>query len=278
MVVMALIVQAPFSSVTAHAASPVKLVQPLSGTGKITVKLKKNSLLRSAKKSIAIPKGARVRIVPSTRNGTLGQQDVTYKSDKKAVASVTKKGLIKAKKLGQAKITVVTLDETKKITLTVNVVKNYRVNGIRKSFVNLALDTVGEIPYYWGGKPDYPGWEGNGFGEEIEPDYLGRTRRGLDCSGYVAWVYWSVTGIKPGGMGTVNFTKSLELEEISYSELKPGDVGLIRTPGLPSNHIGIFVGLDAKNGKPVWVHCTGTPRNTVVCEKTDMFSVFYRTF
>ncbi len=152
------------------------------------------------------------------------------------------------------------------------------VSEVRETFVNYAISYVGQISYYWGGKPDVPGWEGNGFGTIVDADYKGRNRKGLDCSGFVSWVYWSVTGIKPPGMSTNNLTKGLHLSQISYSQIKPGDIGFISAPGAKSNHVGIFVGIDEATGRGKWVHCSGAPRNTVVLDTTNMFSVYYRMF
>ncbi|WP_026659372.1 C40 family peptidase [Butyrivibrio sp. AC2005] len=152
------------------------------------------------------------------------------------------------------------------------------VSEVREAFVNYAISYVGQISYYWGGKPDVSGWDGNGFGTVVDADYKGRSKKGLDCSGFVSWVYWSVTGIKPPGMSTNNLTKGLHLSQISYSQIKPGDIGFISAPGAKSNHVGIFVGIDEDSGRGKWVHCSGVPRNTVVLDTTNMFSVYYRMF
>lgn len=79
----------------------------------------------------------------------------------------------------------------------------------------------------------------------------------LDCSSFVAWAYqkcgytdvpyWSTTG---------TFLSSPNFRQISSSELKPGDIGLINWVGSGgSNHVGIFVGRDS-SGTPMWLHCT----------------------
>lgn len=81
--------------------------------------------------------------------------------------------------------------------------------------------------------------------------------RTLDCSSFVAWCfqkcgyrdvpYWSTTGTF---LGAANF------RQISASDLKPGDIGLINwVASGGSNHVGIFVGRDA-NGQAMWLHCT----------------------
>lgn len=75
----------------------------------------------------------------------------------------------------------------------------------RKDFVRYALTSVGKIPYYWGGKPSAPGYTGNGFGSLTVPDEDGRLLKGLDCSGWINWVYWSVTGKGWGPRVPVHF-------------------------------------------------------------------------
>ena len=151
------------------------------------------------------------------------------------------------------------------------------VSEARSSMVNFAIGNVDKISYYWGGKAKCAGFDGNDFGKTIKSDYKGRNKKGLDCSGFVSWCYWSTTGYRPHGQNTSNFTTSLGLKKISANQLKPGDVGLENTPGSKTNHIGIFVGY-ADNGRAKWVHCAGAPSNKVVCNTTNCFKVYYKTF
>lgn len=73
---------------------------------------------------------------------------------------------------------------------------------VRRDMVRYALASVGKIPYYWGGKPSRPGYTGNHFGSVVQPDREGRFLKGLDCSGWINWVYWSVTGQSLGAQST----------------------------------------------------------------------------
>ena len=151
------------------------------------------------------------------------------------------------------------------------------VSEARTEIVSFALDQVGRIPYYWGGKARCAGFDGNGFGEPVKPDYKGRNKRGLDCSGFVSWVYWSVMSPSaascPAGQSTASFTGSLGLTRINADALKPGDIGLEAMPGAGSNHIGIFAGYD-ESGRMKWVHCAGSSGTT--CSTTNCFRVYYR--
>ena len=91
----------------------------------------------------------------------------------------------------------------------------------------------------------------------VEPDRKGRDRKGLDCSGFVQWVYGSALGITiPGSTGAYSgYTAE------SYGELKIGDLGFLNTPGAESNHVGIYAGKD-ENGNDLWVHCSSSKGST----------------
>lgn len=115
------------------------------------------------------------------------------------------------------------------------------VSEQRKEVVRFALSSVGRVPYYWGGKPWAKGYDGNQFGSVTTPDVDGRFLRGLDCSGWVSWVYWSATGSRLGGESTLTLTSCGQA--ISKDELLPGDI-CIRTTG--EAHVVIFLGWTAE--------------------------------
>ncbi len=150
-------------------------------------------------------------------------------------------------------------------------------DGLRNEVASYALSMVGQIPYYWGGKPTSGDYEDNDFFSYVPPDTKGRTAKGLDCSGFVKFVYWHVLGYPLNANNTGDFTGG-QFKKVYDSELKPGDVGLLRegysTGSGNANHIGIFVGRD-ESGNAIFVHCTGAPRNIVVCGMQN-FKVFYR--
>lgn len=149
-----------------------------------------------------------------------------------------------------------------------------KLTSSRKSFINFALTYVGQIDYYFGGKASKPGFSGNDFGSRVEPDEKGRTLKGLDCSGFVSWVYWSVFNVKPG-MSSSSFVSSLHLTRTTSDKLVPGDIGMANLPGATENHIGIFVGYDENTGRAKWVHSSGSPTNKVVCNTTNIFRYYY---
>lgn len=129
------------------------------------------------------------------------------------------------------------------------------LNENRQKLISTAYLMVG-MPYEWGGKPAGPG-------------LTGVPSSGLDCSGFVKWVYWTALGEEPAFLSTWSITESDEtkLVEISYEELQPGDIGLRRTS--ESGHTGIYAG----NG--MWIH---EASESVGCVRNyyKNFTKFYR--
>lgn len=128
---------------------------------------------------------------------------------------------------------------------------------MKQDFIRYALSSVGKIPYYWGGKPTLPGYTGNNFGSVTAPDEDGRFLSGLDCSGWINWVYWSVTGRGLGAEGTGTLINSGRA--VSKSELLPGDI-CVRTG--PSAHVVIFLGWTA-DGQMLCIQETSGSVNNV---------------
>ncbi|WP_181995483.1 NlpC/P60 family protein [Clostridium sp. AM58-1XD] len=99
------------------------------------------------------------------------------------------------------------------------------ISQTRRDLVRFALESVGKVPYYWGGKPSARGYTGNLFGSIVEPDKKGRIRKGLDCSGWISWVYWSVTGNHLPSESTAGLVNCGTA--VAPKDLQPGDI-LIR--------------------------------------------------
>lgn len=110
----------------------------------------------------------------------------------------------------------------------------------RKNLVEYALSSVGRVPYYWGGKPRAAGYEGNAFGTVVSADMDGRFLRGLDCSGWISWVYWSATGNRLGGESTSSLMSCGS--PVTKEELLPGDICI--RPGADA-HVVMFLGWTA---------------------------------
>ncbi len=145
------------------------------------------------------------------------------------------------------------------------------VSQTRRDIVEFALNSVGKVPYYWGGKPAGPGYTNNSFYSLISPDYRGRILKGLDCSGWINWVYWSVTGHSLAGESTGTLIGCGR--RIQRSELQPGDI-IIRTGS--DAHVVMFL-CWAQNGNFIGIHETGGVINNVVVAEMTASWPYYRS-
>ncbi|ETP73791.1 cell wall-associated hydrolase, invasion-associated protein [Lachnospiraceae bacterium JC7] len=135
------------------------------------------------------------------------------------------------------------------------------ISAKRKRVIKFALESVGKVPYYYGGKAGAKGYEKNYFGSIVNPDHRGRILRGLDCSGWIQWVYWSAIGDRLNGSAS---TSSLvgEGEKIKRADLQPGDI-IIREGA--DSHVVMFLSWGS-NGKMVAIHENGSANNVSVNE------------
>lgn len=140
----------------------------------------------------------------------------------------------------------------------------------RKDLIHFALSSVGKVPYYWGGKATSMNYGSNNFGILTTPDYKGRVLKGLDCSGWISWVYWSSTGQR------LNYesTSGLALcgTRISRDELQPGDI-IIRTG--TEAHAIMFLGW-TEDGRIRCIHESSTNINNVTVAIRDANWPYYR--
>ena len=141
----------------------------------------------------------------------------------------------------------------------------------RKDFVRYALTSVGKIPYYWGGKPSAPGYTGNGFGSLTVPDEDGRLLKGLDCSGWINWVYWSVTGKGLGAQSTGTLLGCGS--PVARDELLPGDICIRFNP---MAHAVIFLGWTAEGNMLCIQETTGNSNNVEVGTVTSNWESYRR--
>lgn len=145
-----------------------------------------------------------------------------------------------------------------------NITKN------RRTVIETALRSVGRIPYYYGGKAFRAGYENNLFGSKVASDYKGRCLKGLDCSGWVNWVYQTAFNkqiIKSDGTSKLAF----EGKRIKRNELLPGD--LIIRPGIDS-HVMMFLEW-AEDGKVRVIHENGSVNNVSIAS-FDAYYPYYR--
>lgn len=144
------------------------------------------------------------------------------------------------------------------------------LSQIRKDIIRFALSSVGKVPYYWGGKASAPDYSRNGFGTLITPDDKGRILKGLDCSGWINWVYWSVTGSRL----PYESTSGLALcgSPVNRNHLKPGDI-IIRTG--EDAHVIMFLEW-TEDGKIRCIHESSGNVNNVTVSVRDANWPYYR--
>ncbi len=145
------------------------------------------------------------------------------------------------------------------------------ISQTRRNLVRFALESVGRIPYYWGGKPSAPDYASNRFGILTSPDYKGRVLKGLDCSGWISWVYWSVTGERLPYESTSGL--AVLGKKISRNELQPGDI-IVRTG--TEAHVIMFLGW-TPDGRIQCIHESSSPVNNVTVAVRDANWPYYRS-
>ena len=141
----------------------------------------------------------------------------------------------------------------------------------RRAVITCALNSVGKIPYYYGGKPSTAGLSGNHFASVTSPDYKGRILSGLDCSGWVNWVYWTALDNRMGAASTYEIVRTGGA--INSAELQPGDL-LVQLGG--DSHVVMFLGWNA-DGTILGVHESGSASNVTV-GKVHAVWPYYRAF
>ena len=135
----------------------------------------------------------------------------------------------------------------------------------RKAVVETAVQLVGKVSYFWGGKSLTLGWDDRwGVPTEVTAAGSGSTGTirpfGLDCSGFVDWSFYNATnGSYYPGRGGGAATQHSYCTNISWSDAQPGD--LVFYPD--DSHVGIVGGKDA-DGNLLIVHCSGGANGVVI--------------
>lgn len=146
-------------------------------------------------------------------------------------------------------------------------VPNYNsLNPIRKGILAAAASGIASGKPYHIRQGDNDPCSGKATGPGLD----GIQACGIDCSGFVQWSLWTATGNKPFSGGTSNMVSSIGgvFEEISASELQPGDIGL-KHKNSGGNHTGIYAG----NG--MWFHAANS-NSGIIRSKYNGFTVFLR--
>ena len=144
----------------------------------------------------------------------------------------------------------------------------------RKNVVETAVQLVGRVSYFWGGKSLTLGWDDRwGTSMEVTAAGSGSTGTvrpfGLDCSGFVDWTFYNATdGSYYPGRGGGAATQHSYCTNISWSDAQPGD--LVFYPD--DSHVGIVGGKDA-DGNLLIVHCSGGANGVVITGSAGFTSV-----
>lgn len=144
----------------------------------------------------------------------------------------------------------------------------------REAVVRAACSLVGKVNYFWGGKSLVIGWDTR-WGELRQVTAAGSSTTGtyrpygLDCSGFVDWVFYNQSGgsyvIGHGGGATMQHSYCTN---ISWADAQPGD--LVFYPD--NSHVGIVGGRDA-NGELLIIHCASGHNNVVITGKEGFTSI-----
>ena len=144
----------------------------------------------------------------------------------------------------------------------------------RKQVVLTAYQLLGKVNYFWGGKSLVLGWDSH-WGTPMEVTAAGSSSSGtvrpfgLDCSGFVDWVFYNVTsGSYVIGHGGGASSQHSYCTDISWSDAQPGD--LVFYPG--DSHVGIVCGFDS-SGNIMVIHCASGANNVVVTGKSGFTSI-----
>ena len=144
----------------------------------------------------------------------------------------------------------------------------------REAVIRTACSLVGKVNYFWGGKSLVIGWDTR-WGEVRQVTAAGSSTTGtyrpygLDCSGFVDWVFYNATGgsyiIGHGGGATAQHSYCTD---IPWADAQPGD--LVFYPD--NSHVGIIGGRDA-NGELLVIHCASGYNNVVVTGASGFASI-----
>lgn len=148
------------------------------------------------------------------------------------------------------------------------------ISDSRKAIVRQALTLVGKVNYFWGGKSLVIGWDSR-WGQPTKVSAAGSPSTGtirpygLDCSGFVDWVFYNVSGgAYVIGHGGGVATQHTYCEAISWEQAQPGD--LVFYPD--DSHVGIIGGWDDAGNIQI-IHCASGLNNVVITGKSGFATV-----
>ena len=105
----------------------------------------------------------------------------------------------------------------------------------------------------------------------VSPDEEGRRLRGLDCSGWINWVYWTALGSR------LEYESTSGLAQIGTAierdQLKAGDI-IVRT-NTETSHVYLFLAW-APDGEMYVIHETSGDINNVTVSRLNADGPHYR--
>jgi len=150
--------------------------------------------------------------------------------------------------------------------------------------VEVAESLVGKVNYFWGGKSLAMTWDER-FGIDMEVTSPGSSSTGtlrpfgLDCSGFVTWVFINA-GLAPDSIeSTIGHGTSAQWNvstSIPASSALLGDLAFLAIPGTRKvNHIGVVTGRNDK-GQIMVVHCSSGANNVSISTAESVGFLYYR--
>lgn len=142
----------------------------------------------------------------------------------------------------------------------------------REAVIRVACSLVGKVNYFWGGKSHAIGWDdrwGQIYEVTAADSLTSGTYRpyGMDCSGYVDWVFNNALDyiIGHGGGAMMQHT---HCANITWEDARIGDLAFYPD----DEHVGIVAGWD-EDGNVLIVHCASSYNNVVITGKEGFVSV-----
>ena len=128
-----------------------------------------------------------------------------------------------------------------------------RIDG--EAIAAIASTLEGQVPYQWGGKAARAGYDSSWWSYDVNT----RMQKGLDCSGFVQWVYITA-GFDRSVTDRLLSTHIMNsnFSAVDYSDVRIGDIGLNMSRKI--GHCGIYAG----NGK--WWHCSSAAGTVVLSD------------
>lgn len=210
---------------------------------KVTVKPKaKRVKLNKSKATVSIGRTLKLKATVTPKNAY--SKKITWISSNKKVATVTSKGVVKAKKAGKTKITAKNKDSGKKATCKVTVKKRniqQELNKILKKYPNGSYYTTdGGLPSMYGGSSEILGRCG-AFVSYVEGELFG-TYKGFSSTQW--WWYDGYVETKQVGSAARGKDQIIAL----LNKAKPGDYIYAHplTKG-KIEHYAIYLGHDANH-------------------------------